>query len=131
MENEKHQIIADMIALAKADDIVHEREREFILAVANRMGVTAAQVGEIFEKPYTPKVFSTELERITQFHRLVLLMNVDQDTHTVEIEAIRNYGLRLGIRPEAITQILNEMENYENKMMPSDRIVEIFKRFYN
>ena len=76
-------------------------------------------------------VFSTELQRITQFHRLLLVMNVDEQTHFIEIDALRNYGLKLGIRPEALEQILGEMGNYEGKLIPSERLVEIFKRFYN
>ena len=131
MQNEKHQIISDMISLAKADQVLHEREYEFILVVAERMGMNKTEVDTLLQKPLEAQVFKTELQRITQFHRLLLLMNVDMETHLVELDAIRNYGLRLGIRPEAIEQILNEMGDYENKMMPSDRLVEIFKRFYN
>lgn len=131
MNIEKHQIISDMIALAKADNNIHEREYQFILAVADRLGVQKQEVAHLFENPLAPVVAKTELQRITQFHRLLLLMNVDQETHVVEVDAIRNYGLQLGIRPEAIEQILNEMNQYEDKMIPSTRLVEIFKRFYN
>jgi len=131
MSQEKHQILSDMIALAKADSILHEREYEFILAVAERLGVAKNTVDELVESPVETPAFKTELQRITQFHRLLLLMNVDQETHIVEMDALRNYGLKLGIRPEAIEQILNEMETHENKMMPTERLVEIFKRFYN
>lgn len=131
MNIEKHQIISDMIALAKADNNIHEREYQFILAVADRLGVQKQEVAHLFDNPLTPVVAKTELQRITQFHRLLLLMNVDQETHVVEVDAIRNYGLQLGIRPEAIEQILNEMNQYKDKMIPSSRLVEIFKRFYN
>ena len=120
-----------MIAFAKADNIIHEREREFILAIASRIGVTQDEVSTIFEQPHMPVVFSTELERVAHFHRLLLLMNIDQKTDQAEVDALRNYGLRLGIRAEAITQILHEMNDYEEKIIPSTRIVEIFKRFYN
>jgi len=131
LENEKHRIIADMIALAKADDHIDERERDFIMVIAQRLGVSKTEVSMIFEQEYIPKAYATELERITQFHRLVLLMNIDQKTEKAEINAIRNYGLRLGIRQEAVSQILEEMGNYEYNMIPSQRLVEIFKRFYN
>ena len=120
-----------MIALAKADNVLHEREYEFILAVAERLGLSKTEVDHLLESPLALNVPKTELQRITQFHRLVLLMNVDQETHFVEVDAIRNYGLRLGIRSEAIEQILGEMGDHENKLMPADRLVEIFKRFYN
>ncbi|MBE15619.1 MAG: TerB family tellurite resistance protein [Dokdonia sp.] len=131
MKNEKHQIISDMIALAGADKKIHEREYEFILVVASRLGVERVEVEHLFKHPLKAVVAKTELERITQFHRLLLLMNVDDHTHVVEVDALRNYGLQLGIRPEAIEQILSEMNDYEHKMIPSSRLVEIFQRFYN
>ncbi len=131
METNKHRIIADMIAFAKADDLIHDREREFILTIANRMGINEQEVSEIFEQPHQPAVLTTELERVTHFHRLLVLMYVDEDIDQAEVDALRNYGLRLGIRAEAITQILNEMHDYEDKLIPSERMITIFKRFYN
>lgn len=120
-----------MISLARADKKIHEREYEFILVVASRLGLPQLEVDQLFKNPLKPVVAKTELQRITQFHRLLLLMNVDEHTHIVEVDALRNYGLQLGIRPEAIEQILSEMNEYEHKMIPSTRLVEIFQRFYN
>lgn len=131
MNTENLQIISDMLAMAKADQTIHEREYDFILVVAERMGVSKTEVDALLENPQEQMVYKTELQRITQFHRLLLVMNIDEETHFVEIDALRNYGLKLGIRPEAIEQILNEMGDHQNKMIPSERLVEIFKRFYN
>jgi len=131
LDIEKKQIISDMIALAKADNDFHEREYDFIVAIAKRLGLTKEDVDHIQANPSKVNVFTTEIQRITQFHRLLLLINVDQETHFSEMDALRNYGLKLGIRPEAIEQILNEMGEHENNMIPSDRLVQIFKRFYN
>ena len=131
MTTENLQIISDMIAMAKADSHLHEREYHFILEVAKRLEISKDAVDELIKNPLQEMVFSTELQRITQFHRLLLVMNVDEQTHFVEIDALRNYGLKLGIRPEAVEQILGEMGNYDGKLIPSERLVEIFKRFYN
>ena len=131
MNTENLQIISDMIAMAMADQKLHELEYDFILSVASRMGVSKGEVDRLRDHPQEGMVYKTELQRITQFHRLLLLMNMDEQTHFVEIDALRNYGLKLGIRSEAIEQILNEMGTYENKMISSGRLVEIFKRFYN
>ncbi len=131
MTTENLQIISDMIAMAKADNHLHEREYKFILAVAKRLEVSKQEVDELIKNPLQKMVFSTELQRITQFHRLLLVMNIDEQTQFVEVDALRNYGLRLGIRPEAVEQILSEMGDYDNKLIPSERLAEIFKRFYN
>lgn len=131
MSIEKHQILSDMIRLAMADNKLDQAEYDFISAVAVRLEVSQEEVEQLIENPIAGGVFKTELERITQFHRLVLLMNVDQETHIAEIDALRNYGLKMGIRPEAIEQVLNEMGDYEDKVIPTERLVEIFSRFYN
>lgn len=131
MSTEKHQILSDMIRLALADNKLDQTEYDFISAVAVRLGVPQEVVEQLIENPIEGGVLKTELERISQFHRLVLLMNVDQETHSAEIDALHNYGLKIGIRPEAIEQVFTEMNDYENKMIPSERLVEIFSRFYN
>ena len=131
MNTEKHQILSDMIRLAMADDKIDQAEYNFISAVAARLGVTQEEVEDLIKSPIESGVFRTELERITQFHRLVLLMNVDQVTHIAEVDTLRNYGLKMGIRPEAIEQVLTEMGDYENKVIPNDRLIEIFSKFYN
>ncbi len=131
MSAEKHQILSDMIKLALVDNKLDECEYDFINSVAQRLGVPQEELAELIVSPLSIGVYKTELERITQFHRLVLLMNVDQETHIAEVDALRNYGLKIGIRPEAIEQVFNEMGDYEDKMIPSERLVEIFSRFYN
>jgi len=131
VNTEKHQILSDMIRLAMADDKIDQAEYNFISAVAARLGVTQEEVEDLIKSPIERGVFRTELERITQFHRLVLLMNVDQVTHVAEVDTLRNYGLKMGIRPEAIEQVLTEMGDYENKVIPNDPLIEIFSKFYN
>ncbi|AEE20176.1 hypothetical protein JM84_2505 [Dokdonia sp. Hel_I_63] len=131
MNSENLQIISDMLLMAKADNHLHEREYDFILMVARRMGISKDEVDELVKSPQDKMVYKTEMQRLTQFHRLLLVMNVDEETQFVEIDTLRNYGLKLGIRAEAVQQILSEMGDYEHKIIPSHRLVEIFKRFYN
>ncbi len=120
-----------MIAMAKADGIINDDEYEFILLVAHKLHIDKSRVDELIEKPIKKIVFKTELERITQFHRLVLVMNVDAQIHPAEMDTLRTYGLRLGVRPDAIEQILVEMRDYSNNMIPAERMIEIFKKYYN
>ncbi|WP_405223683.1 TerB family tellurite resistance protein [Dokdonia sp. Asnod1-B02] len=131
MNSENLQIISDMLLMAKADNHLHEREYDFILMVARRMGISKDEVDALVKSPQDKMVYKTEMQRLTQFHRLLLVMNVDEETQFVEIDTLRNYGLKLGIRAEAVQQILSEMGDYEHKIIPSYRLVEIFKRFYN
>ncbi len=85
----------------------------------------------LFEKyiEFTPP--KLEFERILQFHRLVLLMNIDKETSDIEVEFIKDIGIRIGLNPLATNQVLTEMNKYPNKVIPDGRLIEIFKKHYN
>jgi hypothetical protein len=72
-----------------------------------------------------------EVDRIVQFHRLVLLMNVDLETSHLEINYIKEAGIRMGLNPLAIEQVLNEMNSFPNKIIPPERLLEIFQLYHN
>ncbi len=132
MENDtKHALISDLIFLARADDKITDAEYDFIQRLAKRMGVSEAEVDALFINPKPSKPLFTELERITHFYKLVLLMNVDLETHEKEVIAIRNFGLRMGIRPGVIDQILIRMDSYDDKIIPSEELIKIFQTYYN
>ncbi len=130
MEN-KLSLLSDLIAIIKADGKITEVEMDFLIRIAKRMGIEETTVNTLFSNPVSSKASFTEIEKITQFHKMVLLMNVDGETHAKEIEAIKNYGLSMGIRPTAIDLVLTKMEEYPNKIIPSETLINIFKKYYN
>jgi hypothetical protein len=77
------------------------------------------------------KVPATEVARITHFYKMILMMNVDNEADESEIEVIRNFGLKMGIRQGVVNQMLVKMEQYENKMVPISEIMKIFNTYYN
>ena len=132
MRNQENQaLISDLIQLAKADEKVTDSEYDFIVRIAARMGVISEEVNTLFHHPQPSKVLYTELERITHFYKLVLVMNVDNETHEKEIVAVRNFGLKLGIRPGVLDQILQRMETYDNNVIPTEELMKIFQTYYN
>ena len=58
-------------------------------------------------------------------------MNVDKETHEKELTALKNFGLKMGIRPIVADQILKKMNNYEDKLIPAEELLKIFKIYYN
>ena len=132
MENDNSRaIISDLIFLAYADGKLTDSEYDFILEIALRLDLTEVEVQELFDKPTSSRPIFTELERISHFYKLVLLMNVDMETHEKEVIAIRNFGLKMGIRAGVFDQILLQMGQYKNKIIPSDDLVKIFRTYYN
>ena len=130
-KKEKLSLLSDMIELAKSDNNLKDREFNFILAVANTLQISENEVSELIEKPAEKVVFQSDTQRILHFHRLVLVMNIDERTSLVEITALKNFGLHLGLPAEAIDEVFIRMNNYSNKVIPPNDFIEIFKRFYN
>ncbi len=128
---EKRSLISEMIAFAKADKKIKEEEYQFIRIVAEQLQLSKEDVDALFDKQVDYVPVKPESQRILQFHRLVLLMNVDQEANQQELRKIKELGLKMGLRAEAIDTVLREMFNYENKVIPPGELINIFKRHYN
>ncbi|MEA3462667.1 MAG: TerB family tellurite resistance protein [Bacteroidota bacterium] len=128
---EKLSLLTELIKLARCDNEVREQEFIFLLSIARSLKVSKEDFDSLFQKyiEFTPP--ESEFERILQFHRLVLLMNVDQDTSDMEVEFLKDIGIRIGLNPNATDRVLAEMHLYPNKVIPPDRLIEIFKENYN
>lgn len=127
----KYSLLSDMIMLAKTENGITEIELQFLITVANQLGVSETELKEIANASPKKVVIQPEAQRILHFHRLVLLMNVDQDTDDSELLIVRNFGLSMGLSQEAINKVLNIMYNYENKVVPPDVLISIFKTQHN
>ena len=130
-KNEKLSLLVDLMKLANADNEIKESEYQFILNVAMQLGLTPADVTSIFKDNIEYQLPEQEVQRIVQFHRLVLLMNVDQDASYSEKELIREIAKRMGLRMQAVDTVLQEMYNYPNRVVPVQRLIEIFTLYHN
>jgi len=128
---EKLSLLTQLIKLARCDQKVREQEYEFLLTIARSLDVSKDDFDVLFNEyiEFTPP--ESEFERILQFHRLVLLMNVDQETSYSEIEFIKDIGIRRGLSPLATNRVLTEMDKYPDKVIPPDKLIAIFKEQYN
>ncbi|SDQ57571.1 hypothetical protein [Flagellimonas zhangzhouensis] len=128
---EKLSILSEMIAFARVDHSLKQSEYEFLLKVAHNLGIDRPTFDGLL-KEKSPKVrLKTQAERIVQFHRLLLLMNIDREQHRKEINTLYNIGLKMGLPPVAIGQVLEVMHNYPNNIIPPDVLINIFKAHYN
>ena len=128
---EKLSILSEMIAFARVDHSLKQSEYDFLLQVAKSLGVDEDTFkGLLRERP--PKVrLKTQADRIVQFHRLMLLMNIDDEQHKKEIDRLYNIGLRMGPPPAAISQVLEVMHRYPDKIVPPNVLINIFRAHYN
>jgi len=131
MDKTNQALLSDLIVLAKADNKVTISEYDLILKLAQSMRITKAEVDTLFKNPLPSTVQASELQRITHFYKLMLVMNVDQEMHEKEIEVVRNFGLKMGIRAGVMDQMLLKMEEYEDHIIPSEELMKIFQTYYN
>lgn len=130
-KKENLSLLSELIKLAKAENDVREMEFQFLLTIASQIGVTKDEFKKLFEQYIEFLPPKLEGDRIVQFHRLVLLMNIDNETSPSELQYIREAGIRMGLNPMATEKVLEEMNNYPNKVIPTERLIEIFKLFHN
>lgn len=124
-------LLKQLLNLANIDKDIKDIEFDFLLNLAYQMGVSKKEFIQLFEQYIdflSPKL---EFDRIIQFHRLVLVMNVDQTTSKDEIEYIKQAGIKLGLNPLATNEVLNKMNDFPNKIVPPDVLINIFKSFHN
>lgn len=129
--NEKLSILTELIKLARVDNQVKNEEYNFLLAMARLLKIDKSQLDTLFTKyiDFTPPPL--EVDRILQFQRLVLLANVDMEIVSNEIEMLKAAGLRLGLNSDAIENVIIEMKKYKNGIVPTNRLIEIFKAHHN
>ena len=128
---EKLSLLSEMIAFAKNDNKIKNVEYDFLLGVAKQLDISREDFDYLIEHPVNYTHLKSYSERIVQFHRLVLLMNIDEEITNQEIVKLYNFGLRMGLSHESITKVLYLMESFPNKIVPPDVLIDIFKVQYN
>jgi uncharacterized tellurite resistance protein B-like protein len=128
---EKLSILSDMIAFARADNVITDSEYNFLFTVATQLGIDQETFDSLFERQVEHIIPKNQADRILHFYRLVLLMNVDEGQHEIEIGKLHNIGLGMGLPPSAIEQVLTVMHQYPDKIVPPQVLINIFKAHYN
>ncbi len=128
---EKLSLLSEMIAFAKSDDAIKKVEYNFLKAVALQLSVSIEDFNYLVEHPVNYTHLKSHSERIVQFHRLVLLMNIGNGKTQKEIVKLYNFGLRMGLSHESIARVLQLMEGFPDNIVPVDLLIDIFKVQYN
>lgn len=132
---EKLSLLSEMIAFAKYDKDIRNIEYNFLLGVAKQLDISREDFEYLINNPISYTHLKSHSERIVQFHRLVLLMNIEQEFNEANnskgVVKLYNFGLRMGLSHESITKVLYLMESFPNKLVPPDVLIDIFKTQYN
>jgi len=131
MNNEKLSLLTELIKMARTDNELRDEEFSFLYAIAQQLEISDEQFKNLFEKyiEFTPP--KHELDRIVQFQRLILVMNVDRNVSSEELNHIRNLGIKMGLQPSATNRLLKLMGEYENGVIPPEILIATFKAQHN
>lgn len=128
---EKLSFLCEMIQLAKIDNEIHAREKQFIELIAKEFSVKDEDLVELWHTKAEKKQIPSEFKRIEQFYRLALLMHSDNHKHEDEINFLKTVGLNLGLNPFLIKNVLEEMDNSPTHTLEPERLISIFKSQHN
>jgi hypothetical protein len=128
---EKLSALSQLIAFARSGTVIKDVEYDFLVLIADQIGVDKNTFDRLLKNPVPHLNLKTESERIVQFHRLVLLMNVDREIEPSELQKIHQLGIKMGLNLQAIDKTLAIMHQYENNSIPANVLLNIFKTYYN
>lgn len=128
---EKLSLLSEMIAFAKIDGQIHEREYQFLSIVASQLKVEKGIFESLFEHKAEKVVIKSEHQRILQFYRLALLMHADGVLHENEQVAIREMGVNMGLSPFAMKSVLLEMQKSPSGLIDPDILLALFRAQHN
>ena len=128
---EKLSLLRELIILSRVDDDESELEFDFIIEVAKKLEVNDEDLNKLWSEDFKFTPPKSELHRIYNFYSLILLMGIDSIVHEEEMAFCRLLGIRMGLNPMAVEEILKRVKEHPEKIIPSDEIIEIFKASYN
>lgn len=109
---EKLSLLSEMIAFAQTDENIKSIEYKFLSNIAKQLDISKEDFDYLFEHPVSYVHLKSHSERIVQFHRLVLLMNLDNHISSKEFLKLHNFGLRMGLSHESINRVLDLMDSF-------------------
>lgn len=128
---EKISLLQEMIDFALVDDILHDREYDFLEIVSQELEIDKPTFLKLFANRGKSKVIKDEFNRICQFYRLALLMHSDGILHEREQLKINELGINMGLNPYAMKRVLHLMKTSPNQMVSAEVLLAIFSEQHN
>jgi len=128
---EKLGILRQLYKMTQADNKVKPVEYSFLYEIALSMEVPLEKLEEIFDYEDRYQLPKDLQNKIIQVYRLALIMKVDQEVAPEEINTLKSLALQMGLHPEAVNNMLEEMNKSETGTLDFDRLMQIFNTNHN
>ena len=128
---EKLGILRQLYKMTQADNQIKPVEYSFLYEIALSMEVPLEKLEDIFEYEAHYQLPKDLQNKIIQIYRLALIMKVDQEVAPEEIDTLKSLALQMGLHPEAVNNMLEEMNKSENGTLDFNRLMQIFNTQHN
>jgi hypothetical protein len=115
--------------LACADKVLTDVEGEYIKNVAERLGIPLEELSKL--DPYEPtlELPNREYKNYILFHRLALIVMIDNVLSERERQYCFNLGIKMGLHPNAVGEIIDYIAAQGTIDSKSSEVMAIFKRY--
>jgi len=129
---EKISHLNDLIKLSRIDGRENLNEINFINSVADRLGISRADLKEIRNKSNKVSFSPPEdmYQTMMQYHRLIVLMGIDRIISKEEKDFCTKLGLKMKLKKEAIYEIIEKAVDTPRHIISVDDIEQVFFRHY-
>lgn len=115
--------------LACADKVLTDVEAVYIKNVAERLGIPLEELSKL--DPYEPtlELPDREYKNYVLFHRLALIVMIDNAMSERERQYCFNLGIKMGLHPNAVGEIIDYIESKGTIDSKASEVMAIFKRY--
>ena len=115
--------------LACADTIITKAELVYIRNVAERLGVDLAELEKFNSAEPELELPDKEYKLYSLFHRLVIIIMVDNEVTETEKRYCFNLGVKMGLHPNAIGEIMEYIITNGPMYSLPQEITAIFRKY--
>jgi hypothetical protein len=131
MDNQQQKIshLRALYHLACADKVLTDVEGVYIKNVADRLGVPLDELSKL--DPYEPtlELPDREYKIYILFHRLALIVMIDNELSERERHYCFNLGIKMGLHPNAVGEIIDYVASQGTMDTKSSEVMAIFKKY--
>jgi hypothetical protein len=131
LENHQQKIshLKALYHLASADKVLSKSETIYITTVANRLGVNLEELGEVDGSEPELILPGREYMIYSLFHRLAIILMIDGSVHEDEKTYCFNLGIKMGLHPNAIGEIIEHVSVYGAAETSPKVVMDIFRKY--
>jgi DnaJ-domain-containing protein 1 len=115
--------------LACADNVFSKAEAIFIRNVAERLGIDPRELETFDAREPDLDLPDTEFKTQVLFHRLAIIIMIDNEVTEREKQYCTNLGIRMGLHPNAISEIIEIISIRGTMNVMPNEIIGIFKKY--